>query len=150
MNTVVVLDTGVLGMVVHPKKQGEPLECKQWLEDVLTRGFLVYVPEVADYELRRELMRLNATTQLARLDALKTRIGYAAITTTAMIKAAEFWAAARQAGAPTADPKELDCDAILAAQTTLIPTAGQHAIIATTNVGHLSLFGDARSWRDVP
>ena len=31
-----------------------------------------------------------------------------------MLRAAELWAQARRRGRPTADPKELDCDVILA------------------------------------
>ena len=48
----------------------------------------MYVPEVADYELRRELLRMSASKQISRLDSLKAEIGYAAITTNAMLKAA--------------------------------------------------------------
>ena len=66
-----------------------------------------------------------------------------------MIQAAEFWAWARSQGRPTADPKELDCDVILAAQAELIKRAGDQPIIATTNVGHLALFADARLWSDI-
>lgn len=31
MNPIIVLDTGVLGMLVHPSETGEPRECKVWL-----------------------------------------------------------------------------------------------------------------------
>jgi predicted nucleic acid-binding protein len=61
-----------------------------------------------------------------------------------MLKAAIIWAEARRRGQPTADPKELDCDVILAAQALQIG-----AIVATENIGHLSLFVEARSWRDI-
>jgi hypothetical protein len=43
----------------------------------------------------------------------------------------------------------LDADAILAAQSTLLAQPGDQAIVATTNVGHLSRFVDARSWREI-
>jgi hypothetical protein len=64
-----------------------------------------------------------------------------------MLKAAELWAEARKRGRPTADPKELDGDVILAAQAALVADEGNEVIIATTNVGHLSQFIDAREWR---
>ena len=61
-----------------------------------------------------------------------------------MLKAAELWAQARNSGLPTADPKALDCDVILAAQA-----LEKDGIVATENVGHLSRFVDARDWRDL-
>ena len=111
---------------------------------------LFYIPEIADYELRRELLRLNFSDSVSRLDALNTVIGYVPITTAAMLKAAELWASARQAGAPTADAKALDVDVILAAQTVLLGSqVGITPIVATTNVDHLNQFVDARRWQDI-
>ena len=48
MSQIIVLDTGVLGMLVHPSETGEPRECKAWLKQVFLRGASVYVPEIAD------------------------------------------------------------------------------------------------------
>ena len=137
-------------MLVHPSETGEPRECKTWLKQLVVRGASVYVPEIADYELRRELLRMKSAESIKRLDELKTRLHYAPITTAAMLKAAEHWATARSAGRPTADDKALDGDAILAAQSALLPQSGDTVVVATTNVGHLSQFIDARSWRDIP
>lgn len=64
-----------------------------------------------------------------------------------ILKAAQLWAEARRRGRPTADPKALDGDVILAAQATLVAEEGNEVIVATTNVGHLSQFVDAREWR---
>lgn len=44
--------------------------------------------------------------------------------TAIMLQAAQFWAEARQRGIPTADPKALDGDVILAAQATMIEAEG--------------------------
>jgi hypothetical protein len=66
-----------------------------------------------------------------------------------MLKAAEFWAEARRRGIPTADPKALDGDVILAAQATVIEGDGGTVVVATTNVGHLSRFVEAREWQNV-
>ena len=150
MSSIIVLDTGVLGMLVHPAETGEPRECKTWLKQLVLRGASVCVPEIADYELRRELLRMKSTESIKRLDELNTRLRYVPITREAMLKAAEFWAAARSAGRPTADDKALDGDAILAAQSVLLSQAGDEVVVATTNVGHLSQFVNAQSWRDVP
>jgi predicted nucleic acid-binding protein len=150
LSQIIVLDTGVLGMLVHPAETGEPRECKAWLKQVVLGGAVVYVPEIADYELRRELLRMKSAESTRRLDGLKTRLRYAPITTAAMLKAAEHWATARSAGRPTADDKALDGDVILAAQSALLAQADDEMVVATTNVGHLSQFIDARSWRDIP
>ena len=69
---------------------------------------MLCLPETADYELRRELLRMKSSGSIRRLDELKTRLRYAPITTEAMLKAAELWAEARSAGKPTADEKALD------------------------------------------
>jgi hypothetical protein len=53
------------------------------------------VPEIADYEVRRELLRANKVRGIARLDLLKNSIGYLPLTTPIMLKAAELWAQAR-------------------------------------------------------
>ena len=50
------------------------------------------VPEIADYEVRREFIRARRTAGIARLDALISQLEYLAITTAAMRRAAEIWA----------------------------------------------------------
>lgn len=149
MSELIVLDTGVLGMVVHPSEAGEPRECKAWLKQLVLRGVAIHIPEIADYELRRELLRMKSDESVKRLDALKARLTYVPITTAAMLKAAEHWASVRNAGRPTADHKALDGDVILAAQSARLAQPGDELIVATTNVGHLSRFVDARPWRDI-
>lgn len=143
-----MLDTGPLGMVTNPKTSSAICqECKLWLDDLPLKGYEVMLPEIADYELRRELLRVGKVVGIRRLDQLKAAITYRPITTEVMLKAAELWAEARKRGRPTADPKELDGDVILAAQAALVADEGNEVIIATTNVGHLSQFIDAREWR---
>jgi len=143
-----MLDTGPLGMVTNPKTSSAICqECKLWLDDLPLKGYEVMLPEIADYELRRELLRVGKVAGIRRLDQLKAAITYRPITTEVMLKAAELWAEARQRGRPTADPKALDGDVILAAQATLVVEEGNEVIVATTNVGHLSQFVNAREWR---
>jgi predicted nucleic acid-binding protein len=149
LSQLIVLDTGILGMLVHPSEAGEPRECKAWLKQIVLRGASVHIPEIADYELRRELLRMKSDESVKRLDALKARLTYVPITTAAMLKAAEYWATTRGAGRPTADEKALDGDVILAAQSAALVHPGDELVVATTNVGHLSQFVDARSWREI-
>ncbi|NEP13514.1 MAG: type II toxin-antitoxin system VapC family toxin [Symploca sp. SIO1A3] len=148
MNRIVLLDSGPLGMVTTPKAKS-PIyqECKLWFNSLGTKGYTVLLPEIADYEVRRELLRAGKMVGIRRLDQLKATITYCPITTEVMLKAAEFWAQARNRGKPTADPNALDGDVILAAQAQLLADRGNEVIIATTNVSHLSQFVDAREWR---
>jgi len=143
-----LLDSGPLGIVINPKADS-PLsqEGKVWLEYLPQKGYIVMLPEIADYEVRRELIREGLTAAIRRLDQLKSQIPYRPLTTEVMLLAAQLWADARNRGKPTADPHALDGDVILAAQAILEVNAGNEVVIATTNVGHLSQFVDAREWR---
>jgi hypothetical protein len=118
MSKIIVLDAGHLGQITNPKKSSENRECYEWMVSMIKLGHQVVVPEIANYEIRRELLRAKTLPGLNRLDSLKNSsfIHYAPLTTEVMLKTAELWALARQQGTPTTDPKELDGDAILAAQ----------------------------------
>jgi predicted nucleic acid-binding protein len=109
---------------------------------LLTSGVRVIVPEIADYEVRRELTRSKATAGIRRLDQLVLPGGleYDPLTTAAMRRAAKLWAEVRWRGMPTASDPSLDADCILAAQALLAGGPADDVIIATTNVGHLSRF----------
>jgi predicted nucleic acid-binding protein len=103
----------------------------------------VIVPEITDYELRRELIRIQSHSALANLDAFGAQLEYVALTTDAMRLAAELWAQARSTGQPTAPDPALDCDVILAAQALSLNTP---VIVATGNPGHLTRFVRAELW----
>ncbi|MEG4216815.1 hypothetical protein QUA27_15595 [Microcoleus sp. Pol14C6] len=105
------------------------------------------LPEIADYEVRRELIRAGKTAGIRRLDELKSQIPYRPLTTEVMLLAAQLWADSRKRGRPTAEPNALDWDVILAAQAILEASEGNEVVIATTNVGHLSQFIAAREWQ---
>jgi predicted nucleic acid-binding protein len=150
MSKLVFLDTNVLGMVTNPKNTHTICqECKAWLDELPLKGYQIILPEIADYEVRRELLRARKTSGIKRLDQLKQAITYLPITTSVMLLAANFWAEVRNTGNPTADPKSLDGDVILAAQTKIEELKGHQVIIAITNVKHLSLFVDAREWQNI-
>jgi predicted nucleic acid-binding protein len=104
MSLVVLLDAGPLGMISNPNAIGINKECYEWVESLVINGARIFVPEIADYEIRRELLRANKTIGLARLDSIKSAMGYLPMTTGVMLKAAELWAEARKSGNPTADP----------------------------------------------
>lgn len=147
MATIMVLDTGPAGRLTHPAAN---LELVEWLRSKLAAGVEVVLPEIVDYELRRnfllEISRGNRgfRRSLERLEALQETLTFLPLNSEMMRKAAEFWAGARRRGKPTADLKELDADAILAAQTWFVG-----GTVITENVGHLSLFVNAQTWRDM-
>ncbi len=148
MSQVIILDTGPLGLVTNPKLSAESNACAQWLQTHVTAGNRVIIPEIADYEVRRELLRANKIKGIARLDDLSRFLEYLPITTIAMRQAAQFWAQARQQGQPTAGDKTIDGDMILVAQAMTL--AVPNVVIATTNVGHLSRFVAAELWQSIP
>lgn len=146
---IVLLDAGPLGMITNPKSYPENEACKEWLAKLVSKGVNIVIPEIADYEVRRELLRAGKDRGLGRLEALKGMLEYAPITTPVMLKAAQFWATARRLGRQSADDASLDADMILAAQAATLDREGDEAVIATTNVRHLALFASARVWHDV-
>lgn len=147
MSRVILLDSGPLGLVTNPKLSAESIACAQWLQTQVTSGNRTIIPEIADYEVRRELLRANKTKGLVRLDALISLVEYLPLTTAAMRQAAKFWAQARQQGQTTAGDKTIDGDMILAAQAMTLEAS--NIIIATTNVGHLSRFAAADLWQNI-
>ena len=110
MSTVVLLDAGPLGMITNPKNTPENERSRLWLERLAQTGTRVVIAEIADCEVRRELLRAAKSKGLARLDALKGILDYAPITTSVMFKAAEYWATARKMGRPCAHEDSLDAD----------------------------------------
>jgi len=144
---VVLLDAGPLGLVTNPQRSPQSAACATWLQSLVTAGVRVVIPEIADYEVRRELLRAKKTAGIERLDALADFLEYLPITTVAMRHAAGFWATARQQGQPTAGDKTIDGDMILAAQAVALGAAD--FVIATTNVDHLSRFVTAKLWQTV-
>jgi predicted nucleic acid-binding protein len=147
MNRAVVLDTGPLGMVTHRGGVPEVDACKRWLLELAERGVRIGIPEIADYEVRRELIRAGKVRGIERLDALLETFEYLPLPTVVMRDAALLWADVRRRGQPTADPKALDADVILAAQARRMDVA--EVVVATTNVQHLSRLVDAKLWREV-
>lgn len=96
MLLAVALDSSPLGLVTQKVgKSPEGDACRLWMEDLLTQGIKIYVPEIADYEVRRELLRAGKPTGVLRLDRLKQLARYVPLTTAAMQEAAALWAQVR-------------------------------------------------------
>lgn len=144
-----LLDTNLLGKLCHPKQYAD---VKAWFSEILGRpsSITVALPEVADYELRRALIRGIRQQQiepksLDRLNAFGKLLDYQALTTPVMQDAASLWAQARIGGYPTAPEEALDGDVILAAQAREEP-----AVVVTSNRKHLTRYGvEAKDWSEI-
>jgi predicted nucleic acid-binding protein len=106
----------------------------------------VILPEIADYELRRELVRIQSNAAIANLDDYGVQLEYLPLTTAVMRRAADLWAQARNQGYQTAADPALDCDVILAAQALSL---GVPVVVASGNVAHLSRFVPAADWQTI-
>lgn len=76
--------------------------CERWATTAQAAGCRIVVPEIADYEVRRELIRAGKRKSIALLNLAAHQFDYLPITTPSMHFAAELWAQARGAGQPTA------------------------------------------------
>jgi predicted nucleic acid-binding protein len=140
MTKVVLLDTGPLGEITHPRVKPEIINWLQFLQGTAT---ILRVPEIADYELRRELVRKGKQTSINRLDQFG-QPRFIPLTPETMRKAAELWAWVRAKGKPTASDDSLDGDVILVAQATLQTRSFDEVMIVTKNMRHISLFQTAK------
>ena len=150
MSQILFLDSGPLGLLTHPQRSAEVLAVAEWLSRCILSGSRVIVPAIVYYELKRELIRAKKSFGIARLDAF---VGaspgrYLPLSDEALRLAADLWAKSRQEGQPTADPKALDIDVIIAAQA-LSFAAASDVTVATTNPKHLAQFIPAKNWNEI-
>jgi len=146
MSRIILLDSGPLGMLAR----AHPFPGLQtWMRERIRAGSRLAIPEIADYEIRRELLLARLHPSLNILNVLQVELDYLPVTTLILRQAALLWAEARQQGRPTADRHALDGDVILAATARVLIEDGHEAIVATTNVGHLSRFIPAQRWQDI-
>jgi predicted nucleic acid-binding protein len=148
---LVFLDSEPLGLASKQAGRADADACRSWLSTLELGGAFVLIPEIVDYEVRRELVRAGATAGLRRLDALLGRFSLLLLDRPALLRASELWAHVRKIGLPTADPHALDADAILAGQALTAARPDDSVIVATANVRHLGRFPgiDARPWNTI-
>ena len=120
------------GLLTQPKPIPDALAAREWMRRLMDAGVIFYLPEISDYEVRRELLRAGKTRGLRWLDELGKVVTYLPLTTGIMREAAILWANVRQQGLGTARSLDLkDC------------------AIATTNPGHLGRYYPAVWWGDL-
>jgi len=67
MNKVVLVDSTPLGQITHPNIKPQ---VKNWLQNLNNQEIQLLIPEIADYELRRQLLLNNRVKSIRRLDDL--------------------------------------------------------------------------------
>ena len=110
MSKVVLLDAGPLGRLARPGESPRNGSCCAWALDLQRKGAIVRVTAIADYEVRRENVRLNRADALAELDSLKARYAYLPLCEEALRWAADYWAQARTIHGRAAGGDKLDAD----------------------------------------
>jgi predicted nucleic acid-binding protein len=160
---IVLLDSGVLGLLVHPiqrelkednKKITEISQCTKWFYSLSARSVYFVTSEVSDYEIRRELIRIQSSgieiLDNLRLDSI---IDFLPVNTQVWEKASQLWAKMRQERIATASDRNIDADMIIAAQWQILceENQGQGIYIATTNLKHLQRIAGkyALEWQDI-
>lgn len=147
---VIVLDSGPLGLLSNPAPRGLSQMAHDWARRHVSSGARIVIPEISDYEVRRELVRASKTHGIERLDRLCDGLQYQPLTTAVMREAAELWARARNEGHPSAHDAALDGDVLLAAQArNLRLPMDDDIIVATTNVAHLNRYVEAGLWSEI-
>jgi predicted nucleic acid-binding protein len=149
MLSAIILDSGPLNLAAQdtsiPDAQALRVAMVGWMQ----QGATVYIPEIADYEVRREWTRIGNTDGLRRLDELTELATYLPLTTAQMREAARIWADIRNLKLPTTDNKALDGDVILCAQALSLGIAPTEIVVATSNVKHLQRFLPASEWKAI-
>lgn len=163
MSTLIFLDTGVIGKLIHPLvaqsktrlaqnpesevKESiiEAIECNEWLEKLINEGYPVAISEIANYEARRDHVRRirdkklileekqKALKAIQRLDTLITKKGVAYFPVTCEEGNVMQEAAELWAFARNNSYVAYDADLIIAAQAVVIKSIGIDIIIATTD-----------------
>jgi hypothetical protein len=158
-----LLDSGPLGLLTHRQRTADVLAIIEWASRCILSGTRIIVPAIVYYEMRRELVRAKKTFGIGRLDAFVNAAPgrYLPLSDEALRLAAELWARmlarraqtagekARQGVRPTAEPKALDIDVILAAQALSFGPASSDVVVATSNPKHLSQFVTAHNWSEI-
>ena len=139
MKLKLLLDTGVLSEICHGKVE-RPV--RGWFERISQRHD-VLLSDVADYEVRGELVRSKALRGLALLDGMPVRAQRLRMTDATWLRAATLWAQLVPLGRPPA--KGIAGDVHLAAQADL-----EGATVVTYNLKDFADVVSASLWTNVP
>jgi len=91
---IVFIDSGVLGLLTNPKKEGKPAQCEDWLYSLLSKGVYVVSSDICDYEVRRSLLlesvKKSSFYSLNNLDELRSVIDFLGLETEVIFKASQI------------------------------------------------------------
>lgn len=128
---IILLDTGVLGKICNPKPVRNVQEFLDFLKE--EKNIDIIVPEICDYELRRNLLLENLDKSIRKLNKFRRIDQLLFFDTNTMIIASEIWSDIRKQGNPTENKDSLDGDVILAAQAYQMKAYYEEVIVLTTN-----------------
>lgn len=141
MTSRLMLDTNVLARICHPSLHQD---VKEWLRRLLERGAAapeILVSVLADYELRRVLMKQQGVESLAHLDALEQSLRFVPLTVEASRRAAGMRRESGVAGSPSLS----DGDLLMAAQAEI-----EGAILVTNDKAIHQIPGlTVRDWSEI-
>ncbi len=149
-----VLDSTPLGLLVQKLGDAEGDACKAWLVHLEALGCRFFVPEIADFALRRVLLRAGETAALARLDAFLAAEPdrFLPLATPALRLAASLWAKAPPRDKRRSPSVTLTEDMMLAAQARLLATSARGLspiLIATDRPDRFRSLAPAHLWREI-
>lgn len=125
MKRKLMLDTNVLARICHPTKFRD---VQQWFREMLEQGSEapeLLVSVLADYELRRQLLDVDAVKSLEHLDTLSRFLRYVPVTAEACRRAIEL---RRSLPGEPARMQLSDGDLIMVAQAAL-----EDAVLVTSD-----------------
>ncbi|MEM8640952.1 MAG: hypothetical protein AAGG51_19375 [Cyanobacteria bacterium P01_G01_bin.54] len=156
---IVVLDSSVLGVLATPNNSSE-LEnetgftevyyCTEWFYKLLAKTYRIIIPDICDYELRCELLRIGSQG-VEKLNALRAVLDCHAVTFDVLDKAAEIWSESRAMSQPNTVRENIDVDCIVAAYCYILQQnhPGQRIVLATKNIKDFQRTTECAIWQDI-
>ncbi|NJM61815.1 MAG: type II toxin-antitoxin system VapC family toxin [Oscillatoriales cyanobacterium RU_3_3] len=156
---IVLLDSNILALLVEPddeklsdeeKLAKESYQCTKWFYQLLSKGAYVTSSDLCDYEIRRELIRINSKS-VRELDKLRDVIEFQKVTFAVLEKAAALWAEARDRSQSNKVKENIDVDCILAAHWCLLKEEypARQVIIATKNIKDFQRVAECSIWQNI-
>jgi hypothetical protein len=91
---IVWLDSGIIGLIINPNKEGEAGACERWLLGLARKGIYVVSSSLCDYEVRRNLILESTRTgnrlSLNNLNDMANFISFLSVTDESLKMAASL------------------------------------------------------------